>query len=107
MRTDTASLVQHYVDILRANGLAKRSIDNYTYSLKGFVRFLEERPLESATPEDIIAYQIQIASQGGSDSSIRVATYALRYVSSRLRHGAVDITERRSRSWCPPSCWVG
>jgi site-specific recombinase XerD len=78
MESGTASLLRHYGDILRANGLAKRSIDNYLYSLKGFVRFLADRRLETATPEDIVAYQIQIASGGGSDSRIRVATYALR-----------------------------
>lgn len=78
MQSDTASLFQHYADILRANGLARRSIDNYLYSLKGFTRFLDERPLRGASADDVVAYQISIAAAGGSDSRIRVATYALR-----------------------------
>ena len=64
MESDTTSLCQHYGNILRANGLAKRTIDNYQCSLRGFVRFLGDRPLQSATAEDVVAYQIQIASRG-------------------------------------------
>jgi site-specific recombinase XerD len=78
MESDTLHLCRHYGDILRAKGLAERSIVNYQYSLKGFVAFLGGRPLRSACAEDVRAYQIQLASQGRSDSTIRVATYALR-----------------------------
>lgn len=78
MESDATDLCRHYGDILRARGLAERSIVNYQYSLKGFVEFLGTRPLRSACAQDIRAYQIQIASQGRSDSTIRVATYALR-----------------------------
>jgi site-specific recombinase XerD len=46
--------------------------------LNGFVKFLGERPLAGASAEDIVAYQVQIAARGKSDSSVRVATYALR-----------------------------
>jgi site-specific recombinase XerD len=63
---------------LRANGCSERTIDNYLYALKGFIRFLGERPLTSASADDIVAYQVQIAARGRSDSSVRVATYALR-----------------------------
>ena len=45
MESDTVNLCQHYGDILRARGLAERSIVNYQYSLKGFVEFLGARPL--------------------------------------------------------------
>ena len=63
---------------MRANGCSERTIDNYLYSLNGFMQFLGERPLTSASAEDIVAYQVQIAARGRSDSSVRVATYALR-----------------------------
>ena len=63
---------------MRANGCSERTIDNYLYALKGFTRFLGERPLASASADDIVAYQVQIAATGRSDSSVRVATYALR-----------------------------
>jgi len=78
MNSETERLFDHYGDILRARGLADRSITNYQYSLKGFVGFLGARCLSGATSADITAYQIQLGSQKASDSRIHVATYALR-----------------------------
>jgi integrase/recombinase XerD len=78
MTPDAANLSRQYADLLRANGRSERTIDNYLYSLNGFVKFLAERPLTGASAEDIVAYQVQIAAGGKSDSSVRVATYALR-----------------------------
>jgi len=59
MNSETERLFDHYGDILRARGLAERSITNYQYSLKGFVGFLGARCLSGATSADITAYQIQ------------------------------------------------
>ena len=78
MTPDATVLSRQYTDLLRANGCSERTIDNYLYALKGFIRFLGERPLTSASADDIVAYQVQIAAGGKSDSSVRVATYALR-----------------------------
>jgi site-specific recombinase XerD len=78
MTPDATILSRQYADLLRANGCSERTIDNYLYSLKGFTRFLGERPLTSASADDIVAYQVNIAAAGKSDSSVRVATYALR-----------------------------
>src|SRR3970040_13559 len=65
---------------VRANGCSDRTIDNYPYALNGFTRFLGERPLSETTADDIIAYQVDVAARGLSDSTVRVATYALRGV---------------------------
>lgn len=78
MRPEDIELSRRYADILRARGNADRTIDNYLYSLKGLAQFLGERGLESADADDILAYQIEIAASGRSDSCVRVATYALR-----------------------------
>jgi site-specific recombinase XerD len=78
MTPDAKILSRQYADLLRANGCSERTIDNYLYSLNGFVKFLGERPLTSASSDDIVAYQVEIAARGRSDSSVRVATYALR-----------------------------
>ena len=78
MRPKDIELSRLYADILRARGNADRTIDNYLYSLKGLAQFLGERGLESADADDIVAYQIEIAASGRSDSCVRVATYALR-----------------------------
>jgi site-specific recombinase XerD len=78
MTRETIELCRRYVDILRARGNVEHTIDNYHGALKGFVEFLGERPLKSAEAKDIVAYQIEIAARGKSDSSVRVATYALR-----------------------------
>lgn len=78
MRPDSVELCRRYADLLRAAGRSERTIDNYLYSLKGFDRFLGERPLGEATPQDILGYQVDVAARGLSDSTIRVATYSLR-----------------------------
>jgi len=78
MTPDATILSRQYADLLRATGCSERTIDNYLYALKGFTHFLDERPLSSASADDIVAYQVQIAACGKSDSSVRVATYALR-----------------------------
>lgn len=78
MREDAIELCRRYTDILRARGRADGTIDNYLCSLSGFVEFLGERSLTTATSDDIVAYQIEIAARNKSDSSVRVATYALR-----------------------------
>jgi site-specific recombinase XerD len=78
MTPDATILSRQYADLLRANGCSERTIDNYLYALKGFTRFLGERPLTSVSADDIVAYQVQIAATGRGDSSVRVATYALR-----------------------------
>ena len=78
MTPDAAILSREYADLLRANGCSERTIDNYLYSLKGFTHFLGDRSLTSASADDIVAYQVAIAAGGKSDSSVRVATYALR-----------------------------
>jgi site-specific recombinase XerD len=78
MPADATMLSRRYADLLRADGCSDRTIDNYVYALKGFTRFLGERPLSESTADDIIAYQVDVAARGLSDSTVRVATYALR-----------------------------
>ena len=78
MTPDATILSRQHADLLRASGCSERTIDNYLYSLKGFCRFLGERPLSEATADAIIAYQVGLAARGLSDSAVRVATYALR-----------------------------
>jgi len=78
MRPEDIELSRRYADILRARGNAERTIDNYLYAVKGFAEFLGETGLGSASADDIVAYQIEIAASGRSDSCVRVATYALR-----------------------------
>jgi len=78
MRPEDIELSRRYADILRVRGNAERTIDNYIYALKGFAQFLGERPLASATADDIVAHQTAIKASGRSDSCVRVATYALR-----------------------------
>jgi site-specific recombinase XerD len=78
LNAETEHLFEHYGDILRARGIAARSITNYHYSLKGFVGLLGDRCLSAATRADITSYQIQWGSERVSDSRIHVATYALR-----------------------------
>jgi site-specific recombinase XerD len=78
MRPEDIEPSRRYTDILRVRGNAERTIDNYLYAVKGFARFLGERGLRSAGVDDIVAYQIEMAACGRSDSCVRVATYALR-----------------------------
>ena len=78
MTHETTTLSRRYADYLLAEGRSKRTIDNYLYALDGFLRFLGDRSIAEATADDILAYQVNVASRGLSDSSVRVATYALR-----------------------------
>jgi site-specific recombinase XerD len=78
MRPEDIELSRRYTDILRVRGNAERTIDNYIYAVRGFAQFLGERPLSSATADDIMAHQSAIKASGRSDSCVRVATYALR-----------------------------
>lgn len=78
MRPEDIELSRRYADILSVRGNSERTIDNYVYAVKGFAQFLGERPLSSATADDIIAHQSAIKASGRSDSCVRVATYALR-----------------------------
>lgn len=78
MKPEDVELSRRYADLLRARGNSDRTIDNYLYSLRGFAQFLGDRGLASASADDIVAYQIDIAASGRSDSCVRVATYALR-----------------------------
>ena len=81
MRPEDIELSRRYTDILRVRGNAERTIDNYIYAVRGFAQFLGERPLSSATADDIIAHQLAIKASGRSDSCVRVATYAFARVS--------------------------
>lgn len=78
MTNEITTLSQAYAEYLLAEGRSPRTIENYRYALQGFSRFLGERELNEATFEDILAYQVDVAERGFSDSSVRVATYALR-----------------------------
>ena len=78
MTHETTTLSRRYADYLLAEGRSERTIENYLYVLDGFSRFLGERTITEATAEDILAYQVDVAARGLSDSSVRVATYALR-----------------------------
>jgi integrase/recombinase XerD len=78
MTPEDTALSRRFADLLRAGNCADRTIDNYLYALEGFTRYLAGRPLIEATAEDVIAYQVDVAARGLSDSTARVATYALR-----------------------------
>lgn len=78
MTHETTTLSRRYADYLLAEGRSERTIDNYLYALDGFSRFLGDRSVAQATADDILAYQVDVAARGLSDSSARVATYALR-----------------------------
>ncbi len=78
MTLETTTLSRRYADYLLAEGRSERTIDNYLYALEGFLRFLGDRSVAQATADDILDYQIDVAARGLSDSSVRVATYALR-----------------------------
>jgi len=76
--TNDTDLTRAFADLLRLRSCGERTITSYLYAVKGFTHFLEPRPLREATVDDIIAYQVQISARGRSDSTVRVATYALR-----------------------------
>lgn len=78
MTPEITTLIDRYVEYLRAERRSPRTIVNYRYAVKGFAEFLGDRCITAATCADIIAYQAAVAGKGKSDSSVRVATYALR-----------------------------
>ncbi len=70
MTPEATNLRRRYADVLRASGRSDRNIDNYLNALTGFTRYLGERPLKTATAQDIVAYQIEVAARGRSDSTL-------------------------------------
>ena len=86
MTQEITTLSRRYADYLLAEGRSERTIQNYLYALRGFSRLLGVRSLEEATAADILAYQVDLATRGLSDSSGRVATYALRGFFHKILH---------------------
>jgi integrase/recombinase XerD len=78
MKEDDILACREFTDLLRTKGRADGTIDNYVGALKGLAEHLGERPVRTAEPDDILAYQVKLAARGRSDSTVRVATYALR-----------------------------
>lgn len=78
MTPEDAHLSRRYTDLLRTAGRSERTIENYLYSLNGFLRYLTPRRLAEATVDDIVGYQVELSVRGRGDSTVRVATYALR-----------------------------
>ena len=95
MTNETTTLSRRYADYLLAEGRSDRTIENYLYVLDGFSRFLGERSITEATAEDILAYQVHVAARGLSDSSVRVATYALR----GFFHKILDRHDWKREAW--------
>jgi integrase/recombinase XerD len=86
MTPEITTLTGHYAEYLRAERRSPRTIANYRYVVEGFARFLGDRPVSSASWGDIVAYQAHVAEKGKSDSSVRVATYALRGLFHKILH---------------------
>ena len=86
MTPEITTLIDRYAEYLRAERRSPRTIVNYQCAVKGFARFLGERPITAATCADIVAYQAHVAAKGKSDSSVRVATYALRGLFHKILH---------------------
>lgn len=86
MTPEVTTLIDRYSEYLRAERRSPRTIVNYQYVVKGFAQFLGDRPIAAATSADIIAYQAHVAAKGRSDSSVRVATYALRGLFHKILH---------------------
>jgi integrase/recombinase XerD len=86
MTSEITTLIHRYAEFLRAERRSPRTIVNYEYAVRGFGRFLGDRCITTATCADIIAYQAQVAANGKSDSSVRVATYALRGLFHKILH---------------------
>lgn len=86
MTPEVTTLIERYAEYLVAERRSARTITNYQYAVKGFARFLGERSIADATCADIIAYQAHVAAKGQSDSSVRVATYALRGFLYKILH---------------------
>lgn len=86
MTPEITTLIDRYAEYLRAERRSPRTIVNYQYAVKGFGQFLGDRGIAVATCADIIAYQAHVAAKGKSDSSVRVATYALRGLFHKILH---------------------
>jgi site-specific recombinase XerD len=71
--------VSRFADTLAAAGRTRRTIKSYLYALSSFSRFLQPRTIFDAISDDIVAYQLHLGRRDLSDSSVRVATYALRF----------------------------
>jgi integrase/recombinase XerD len=78
MTVPTPEPFQQFENVLRAASRAERTIDSYLGTLKQFDDFLAESPLAGSSAEDVRKYLIHLAEKGRSDSTIHVATYALR-----------------------------
>jgi site-specific recombinase XerD len=70
---------QEFRNTLGAAGRTPRTIKSYGYVLDCFGRFLQPRGILDASSDDIVGYQRHLGSRDLSDSSVRVATYALRF----------------------------
>ena len=86
MTPEVTTLIDRYAEYLRAERRSPRTITNYQYAIKGFAQFLGGRGVTDATCADIISYQAHVAANGRSDSSVRVATYALRGLFHKVLH---------------------
>ena len=86
MTPEITTLIDRYAEYLRAERRSPRTITNYQYAIKGFAQFLGGRGVADATCADIISYQAHVAANGRSDSSVRVATYALRGLFHKVLH---------------------
>jgi site-specific recombinase XerD len=71
--------IARFADTLAAAGRAKRTVKSYLLALACFGRFLQPRNILDAVSDDIVAYQCHLGSRDLADSSVRVATYALRF----------------------------
>ena len=86
MTLEVTTLIDRYAEYLSAERRSPRTITNYRYVIKGFSRFLGGRCITAATYGDIVSYQADVAAKGKSDSSVRVATYALRGFFHKILH---------------------
>lgn len=86
MTLEVTTLIDRYAEYLSAERRSPRTITNYRYVIKGFAQFLGGRCITAATCGDIVSYQAHVAAKGKSDSSVRVATYALRGFFHKILH---------------------
>jgi integrase/recombinase XerD len=96
---------QQFKNVLRAGSRAERTIDSYLGTLKQFDDFLAEQPLATSSAEDVTKYLTHLAEKGKSDSTIHVATYALRgfsrYVLRRPDWSEIHLPRPRRRKRLP------
>jgi len=78
MTPPAPDLHQQYRDVLRAANRADRTVGAYLGALRQFEEFLERQPLAKAGPHELGDYLTHLAAEDKSDSTIRVATYAVR-----------------------------